>query len=459
MAVLKTLDHSLSGGLWLDGHKAISLGQSIQHWPTPSQVMLPLLDKNGARRALVNVGETVKAGQCVAICDGIEGSALHAPYAGTVRQIAALPNPQMLIDVHPSPSAERCTLPETSTLVERIDAAGIVGMGGAGFATARKLGQAVETLIINAAECEPYITCDEALLRENAAEVIAGAKLAQTTVGAKRLIIGIESNKTKAIEALNQYDGFELVAVPPKYPSGGERQLIELLLDVRLSAGQRPVEQGLAVINVHTAYAIANANEGRPLTERVVTITGSAVAEPANYWLPIGLPVKVVLDTLGIAANARVRLGGAMMGRPIDPDLAVISKTSNCLLIETPVDSTPVSPCIRCGACEPVCPEGLLPAQLHFATQPFARDMLERYHLSACIECACCDHVCPSAIPLATQFGLAKQQLNTLKQSERSAQRAGERHNAREARLERIAAEKKARMEAKKAALKKRTAK
>jgi len=459
------------GGLRdLPEHKTLSNGSPIGEVFLPTRLLLPLATGGGSvLKPLVAVGDRVLKGELLAEPQGPLAVALHAPTSG---QIVALepgpvPHPSGLLVpcIKLRPDGEErwvarspLTDPFTATpeqLLEVIAAAGLAGLGGAGFPTARKLtlqGRPLETLLINAAECEPYITCDELVMRERAGAVAEGIALLQRLLNPSRVIVATEENKPEAVAALEaalaNLAECEVRVLPTCYPSGGERQLIELVLDRQVPSGGLPLDIGVVCLNVGTVAALRQAVvAGEPLISRVVTVTGDGAAQPGNHEVLIGTPVAELVAHAGgtVAGEQRWIMGGPMMGFELPDSTVPVIKTTNCILLtaaQVPALQQAVMPCIRCGACADVCPATLLPQQLYWYARAGDTEKLAHYRLSDCIECGCCAYVCPSRIPLVQHYRAAKGAVRARQQQKSVADIARDRT---EFRLARLAAEKTAR--------------
>jgi electron transport complex protein RnfC len=467
----------IHGGIHPPERKTLSNRTPIQHPPLPARLVLPLAQHLGAPALpCVTVGERVLKGQKIADADGALSVALHAPTSGTVAFVgpqpyphaSGLPAPAIVIDCDGrdqwctlEPCADfRALAPEA--LLAKIRAAGINGLGGAGFPTAVKLAAPakIHTLVINGAECEPYITADDLLMREKAAELIAGIEILAHLLQPDSVLIGIEDNKPEAIAAVRAALGarpFAVRAIPTKYPSGGERQLIQILTGLEVPSGGLPADIGVLCQNVGTAVAVHDAVLlGRPLISRITTLTGQALARPMNVEALLGTPVGELLAFAGLDRGKldRLILGGPMMGFTL-PELDVpLIKTGNCLLAATRAElppPPPALPCIRCGDCALACPVSLLPQQLHFFALGDAHEQLKAHHLFDCIECGACAYVCPSSIPLVQYYRAAKADIRELEQKQQKAEHSKQRFELRQERLrreeERKEEERKARLE------------
>jgi electron transport complex protein RnfC len=339
-------------------------------------------------------------------------------------------------------------------------------MGGAGFPTAVKLNpglhRPIDTLIVNATECEPYITADDALIRERAQDIIEGIRILSHTLGnPSNILIGIEDNKPEAIQALESHTqdtGINVVSFPTKYPSGGEKQLIYILTGKELPSGQIPADIGIVCVNIGTTYAIKRAVvEGEPLVSRVTTMTGEACEINRNYDVLIGTPVSHMLEHNKFDAEkcSRVIMGGPMMGFSLTSKDIPIVKTSNCLLapsVEEIPHNEPAQPCIRCGMCAEACPASLLPQQLLWYSQAKDHDRLQSHNLFDCIECGACSYVCPSNIPLVQHYRSSKSDIKKAEEEKIKSAQARERFEFRQQRIEQAEKEREAKRAARREA-------
>jgi len=477
------------GGVKLDGHKERSNTTPIGTVPLPARLCVPLKQNSrSTSRCIVAVGERVLKGQRIGAADSLFGTAVHAPTSGVVTDIlnhpvahpVGLSAPCVIIESDGEerwselePFAQRDSdrlVSERGAAVAHLRDAGIVGLGGAVFPSHLKVGdgQTIHTLIINGAECEPWISCDDRLMREHADEVTAGAVILARLCGACRIFIGIEDNKPEALAAMSAVaasrHGIDITvaAIPSVYPTGSGKQLIRVLTGVELPSGFFGPEYGIQCFNVGTARAVLRAIEyGEPLISRIVTVTGN-VAHPGNFSALIGTPIAALLALAQPQADTdRYLVGGPMMGFPLANSDAPIDKGSNCIIAASPALFPPLppeQPCIRCGTCVSVCPAELQPFALYWNTRARHFDKTQEYHLLDCIECGCCDFVCPANIPLASYFRFAKSEVAVQTQEARAAESARERFERRTARLEREKQEKAARMAAKVAESQKRAA-
>lgn len=470
----------IPGGIHPPENKHRSLDQGIGQLPLPKQLILPLNQHIGApAKPVVNVGDPVLKGQLIAEAGGFVSAAIHAPTSGTVTDICDHPVP------HPSGMTTTCIIiepdgndtwiehrglanferAEIEILHDQVRAAGITGLGGAGFPTAVKLSplKPISTLIINGTECEPYITADDALMQAKAEEIIHGVNILRRILGnPKQVLIGVEDNKPRAFEALEaaaKDTNFEVIEFPTKYPSGGEKQLIQILTGKEVPANKLPAELGIVLQNVGTAYAVYNAvAHGEPLISRITTVTGNACSTNRNYEVLLGTPVNHLLEHSGFDEGACTRLvmGGPMMGFTLpNADVPVI-KSTNCLLacdqVESPLKPVPQQPCIRCGMCAEACPASLLPQQLYWYGQAKEYEKAEAYNLFDCIECGACAYVCPSNIPLVQYYRATKGEIRKLNVEKKKSDHARKRFEFHQQRLEKAEAEKAAKREARRQA-------
>ncbi|MEW7980672.1 MAG: electron transport complex subunit RsxC [Candidatus Sedimenticola endophacoides] len=477
--------HRFHGGIHLPDNKAQSTARAVRAASLPGRLILPLQQHIGQiAEPLVAAGDPVLKGQMIARAQGYISAPVHAPSSGTVVEIADHPVPHpsglnapcIVIETDgeerwcelPAPISDPLSLDEAE-MRARIRDSGIVGLGGAAFPTGVKInpgaGHEIHTLVINGAECEPYITCDDMLMRGQAQRIITGIAISRFLLGARQVLIAIEDNKPEAIVAMRAaldasgMDRAEVVVIPTLYPSGGERQLIQILTGQEVPSGGIPAQIGLVCQNVATAAAISDAVvDGRPLISRHITLTGSGIAEPVNLEALIGTPLNELVEQAGgyTGEAARLILGGPMMGFSLTHDRLPLTKASNCLLAASAEEAPPPRPasaCIRCGRCADACPARLLPQQLYWYARSRDIEKTEAYHLFDCIECGCCSHVCPAQIPLVHYFRYAKSASSAQEQERRRAEHARRRHEARMTRLERLEAERKAKLQNRRAAV------
>ncbi|MEP0072148.1 MAG: electron transport complex subunit RsxC [Marinomonas sp.] len=465
---------SFHGGIHPAENKVQSLQLPLGRPNLPNELILPLGQHIGqASRPVVAVGDYVLKGQTIAVNNGFLSSHLHAPTSGTIADIEerAIAHPSGLSDLcmvifpdHKDQWIERTPLEDwqakpATEILEYLANMGIVGMGGAGFPTQVKLQgahkNALKYFIINAAECEPYITADDMLIREKTQELISGIAVLQHIVNAEQVIIGIEDNKPTAIAALNallseQNSSIQVAVVPTKYPSGGEKQLIQLLTGQEVPSGQYPADIGVLCQNVGTCVAVHDAIfHGQPLISRFTTLTGDALKAPQNVEVLLGTPVTHLLEYAESQPDNlhRLVMGGPMMGYTLDSAAVPIVKTSNCILAATKEELPPPAPeqaCIRCGMCEQACPASLLPQQLLWFSKSQEHEKAEHYNLFDCIECGACSYVCPSSIPLVQYYRHTKSAIREAREANVKSDLAKQRFEARKARQEAEAAEKEA---------------
>ncbi|PXW22230.1 electron transport complex subunit RsxC [Pantoea sp. JKS000250] len=452
------------GGIHPPEMKTQSNGTPLSELPLPHRFIIPLKQHIGHEGEIgVVPGEKVLRGQPLTFGTG-RMLPVHAPTSGVIEDIG------QHMTAHPSGLSELCIfltpdgedrwmpldpLPDyrqhpRADIVQRIHDAGIAGLGGAGFPTATKLKgglRGVKTLIINAAECEPYITADDRLMQDYAAEVLEGSRILAWVLQAERVLIGIEDNKPEAIAALKQALGSErdlqIRVIPTKYPSGGAKQLTRILTGMEVPHGGRSTDIGVLMQNVGTAWAVKRAIiNGEPITERVVTLTGEAIAQPRNIWSRLGTPISHLLHQVGFTPAPRqmVIMGGPLMGFTL-PSLDVpVVKITNCILAPSASEmgnNDEEQSCIRCSACADACPAKLLPQQLYWYSQGGDHDKARAHHIDDCIECGACAYVCPSNIPLVQYYRQEKAELRAIDLEAKRTLEAKARFEARQARLER----------------------
>jgi len=457
------------GGVKPPTNKTQSVTLPIAVAPIPSRLVVPLHQSiGGTPRPVVQAGDKVLKGQLIGEADGWISAAVHAPTSGTVVEVA------MHVQPHPSGLDALCVVIEPDgrnqwiertavdykTLTpeevrEHLRQAGVVGLGGAVFPTHGKLTPAktvpMDELVINGAECEPFITCDDLLMRERAEEVVRGIGIFRDLLQPKKVLIGIEDNKPEAaaamraaVDALNE--PFLVVPVPTLYPAGGAKQLIRVLTGKEVPASKRSTDLGVQCFNVATAYTAWRAiAHGEPVVSRLVTITGN-VHEPRNYEVLIGTPMDELLklaqphpDTDGII------MGGPMMGFLV-PDMQVpVVKATNCLIAHDDrlfPPKPPEMPCIRCGSCAEACPHELQPFEMYWFSRARNFGKTQEYHIFDCIECGCCSFVCPSRIPLVQYFRFAKSEIWAREREKNASDGAKARFEFKQERDEREKAEK-----------------
>ncbi len=465
------------GGVHPPENKVQSTSTAIATPPLPDIFVLPLNQHSGnPARVIVSTGDTVLKGQVLAKADGYVSAPIHAPTSGTiigevmhpVPHYSGLDEPCLLLEadgrdewcpLHPLKNYQDFP---NDVLVQRIYDAGVVGLGGAGFPAAVKMASRnngrIHTLIVNGAECEPYITADDMLMREQASALVSGIQILQHLLQPERVLIGIEDNKPEALRitanACAGVDGVDVYSVPTKYPSGDAQRLIWLLTGKEVPNDGRSVDIGILCFNVGTIVAIHDAIlEGKPLISRITTLTGAALERPGNVRALIGTPVEHLLTYAGVHQHNLTTLiqGGPMMGYTLTSAAVPITKTSNCIIAGTADEFPPAPPaqaCIRCGLCADVCPLSLLPQQLHLYARAQNYSQLQHHNLFDCIECGACAYVCPSAIPLVQYYRAAKDEIRSQRQRTAKADRSRLRFEQRQTRMAQAEAEKEARRKA-----------
>lgn len=475
------------GGIHPPEQKTLTSTKPIRQLPLPKQLILPLQQHIGRQGdLLVKVGDKVLKGQPLTESTNPMAVPLHAPTSGIISDI------KKAVIAHPSGLSELCifldvdfedtwlpreicqdfTKLSKQEIISKIADAGIVGMGGAGFPTHIKINTKpdINFLIINAAECEPYITADDLLMCEQSEAIIDGVKILDHLLNPAFILIGIEDNKPKAIKALQQatkaIEKIKVCVLPTKYPTGGEKQLIKILTGKEVKSGSLPIHSGIVVQNVATCFAICDAViHDTPLIKRVVTLTGQALSKPQNVWALLGTPISFLLEQAGFiddsainkhqdvntkhsVSNSRVSappviMGGPLMGFSILNESVPIVKTSNCILAPSKTEMPSAFDhhnneveCIRCGQCSDVCPSQLLPQELQWSAKAKDHQQLTKLNLFDCIDCGACAYVCPSQIPLVQYYRIAKAEIRQQQQLDSKSEKAKLRFEARKLRLE-----------------------
>lgn len=467
---------TFKGGVHPPEHKTESNTRPVHAAPLPKKLVIPLRQHIGnPAKPVVEVGERVLKGQLIGAADGYISAAVHASSSGTVSAIgpagvphaSGLPDECITLDTDGLDEwIERAPLDyralEPSDLRMRLRDLGLAGLGGAVFPSAVKLdpgaAQHCPTLILNGGECEPWITCDDVLMRHHADDILQGVAVMRHLLGSTEILVGIEDNKPEALASMRfaaaKLDfAVDVVAVPAIYPGGGAKQLIETLTGKQVPSGKLSTDIGIQVFNVGTAHALARAvHHGEPLISRLVTVTGH-VLRPQNVEVLIGTPMHTLITLAGDRdGTTGVLMGGPMMGMPM-PDLKVpVVKATNCILVQSKELFPPLPkalPCIRCTRCADVCPAELQPQELFRFARAGDFGRAQEYHLFDCIECGCCSYVCPSHIPLVDFYRYAKSEIWAHEKDRRAADLARERHEFRQFRLEREKKEKAEKLAAK----------
>ena len=427
----------------------LSAGKKIEKLALPKQAIIPLSQHIGApAQAVVKKGDLVKVGTLLAKAGGFVSANIHSSVSGKVNKIdnaldtSGYKRPAIYIDVEGDEWEEsidrsdelvkECAL-SSKEIIDKIAQAGVVGLGGATFPTQVKLmpppGSKPEIVIINAVECEPYLTSDHALMMEKGEQILVGVSILMKAVNVSKAVIGIENNKPDAIAHLSKlaagYPGIEVMPLKVRYPQGGEKQLIDAVIHRQVKSGALPISTGAIVQNVGTAYAIYEAvQKNKPLFERVVTVTGKAVANPSNFLVRIGTPIQNLIEAAGgLPENTgKIIGGGPMMGKALIRMEVPVAKGSSGVLLMTREESVrkPMSNCIRCAKCVSVCPMGLNPSLLMSATEFKNWELAEKNHIADCIECGSCSYTCPANRPLLDNIRLGKSKVMAIIRARKS---------------------------------------
>jgi electron transport complex protein RnfC len=451
------------GGVFPAERKTLSNQTPIGKLAIPKRLYVTVKQHIGVEgHLIVEVGQKVLKGQALTKSMNPFAVPIHAPTSGEItainQHVSAHPSglPELTVEITSdqqdkwtqlSPLIDYQNQPKIRVLSAICDA-GISGMGGAGFPTHIKSSpkKDVDFLIINGIECEPYITSDDRLMREHAWQIRQGIDVLCHLLKPKHVLIGIENNKPEAIEAMQvacrENHNYRVCDIPTKYPAGGEKQLIQVLTNREVPAQGLPVDVGVIMHNVGTCFAVADAIfSGKPLIQRVVTITGEATEKPGNVWALIGTPVAHLLAHCDykqtVQSQPNIIMGGPMMGFSVTSDLVPVVKTTNCILAPTDNEmaGNNEQACIRCSACADVCPASLLPQQLFWHTKAKELDKAQEYNLFDCIECGACAYVCPSEIPLVHYYRIAKSEIRVEQEERQKSDKARDRFEKREARL------------------------
>ncbi len=458
----------IRGGVHAEEHKAVTATQAIvKDFPLPEKLYIPLQQHVGKpAEPLIRVGDKVLKGQLLAYSQGMISAPVHAPSSGIILDVndypaphpSALPIRMIVMETDgkdewlvTSPPADPFKLaPEDISL--RVGAAGIVGLGGATFPTAVKLNMGrenhIDTLIINGAECEPYLSCDDRLMQERAEQIIDGVRLMLHGMETESAVVAIEDNKLQAYLAMQAaamlYPYIKVIQIPTRYPMGWDRQLIRYVTGKEVPVGCRSSEIGVTIHNVGTAYAVHKAiRHGQPLVSRVITVSGGAVARPMNVEVPLGTLISELFSfcQVNTEQTARIVMGGPMMGESLPhTGLPTVKATSGILaLTASELKNTDEQPCIRCASCVSVCPAGLRPLDMANNIRINQLDVAVDIGLKDCISCGCCSYICPSNIPLVQYFKYASGEVAARQQAQHKSEQTKRLIDARNARMERIA--------------------
>lgn len=468
---------NFNGGVKPSYNKESSNRLPIMEAPLPAELVIPLHQSiGGMPRPLVGAGDIVAKGQLIGAPDGMVSAAVHASTSGLVKAV----EPRVM--AHASGLSALCVIIEPDGLDRWCDLqpvpwrsmksdevrdalrdAGVVGLGGAVFPSHLKISPGkngyLDTLVINGAECEPFITCDDMQMRERGETIVRGAAILRDLTKAARVLIGIEDNKPEAIAAMaaaikaTHEARIEVVVVPTRYPAGGAKQLIRVLTGIEVPHGERSTDYGVQCFNTGTACAVYEALElGRPLISRIVTVAGN-VETARNYEVRFGTPMAdVIALSKAKPGTDRIIMGGPMMGFALHNDRVPVVKATNCILVGSPAlfpPPPPEMPCIRCGECATACPADLQPFEMYWFAKARLFGKAQEYSLFDCIECGCCAYVCPSRIRLVDYFRFAKSEIWAREKDRLAADHARERYEFRLAREERDKQEKAAKLAAK----------
>ncbi|MDD2722551.1 MAG: electron transport complex subunit RsxC [Methylovulum sp.] len=475
----------IRGGVHADERKASTSTQAIvNRFPLPEKLYIPLQQHVGKpAEPLIRVGDTVLKGQLLAYSQGMISAPVHAPSSGVILDVNDYPAP------HPSALPIRMIVLETDgkdqwvdtpeiddpfqlspeDISLRVGAAGIVGLGGATFPTAVKLNMGrenhIDTLIINGAECEPYLSCDDRQMQERSEQIIDGVRLMLHGMETHHAVVAIEDNKPQAFYAMaaaaRLFPEIKVMQIPTRYPMGWDRQLIRYVTGREVPVGCRSSEIGVTIHNVGTAYATHKAiRHGQPLVSRVITVSGGAVGKPMNVEVPLGTLISELFAFCEVdaAQTARIVMGGPMMGDSLPHSgLPTVKATSGILaLTQNELKSTDEQPCIRCASCVGVCPAGLRPLDMANNIRVNQLDAAVDIGLKDCISCGCCSYICPSNIPLVQYFKYASGEVAARQQAQHKSEQTKKLMEARQARLDRIAEQQRLEEEARIAAKKER---
>ncbi len=430
----------IRGGMHLDHQKNTAEYETVI-MPTPKTVYIPLSQHIGApANPIVKKGDAVFVGTLIGEAGGFVSAPIHSSVSGTVTDVKELTigngtlQKYIIVEsdgkMEKDPNLKPFEINNFTDLAEAAKQCGLVGLGGAGFPTHVKLSPSkdvkIDTLIINAAECEPYITSDYRECVEGLNDVIEGVYLIKEKLGIEKVVIGVESNKPKAIELLMQVaadhrdadDNVKIMKLPSKYPQGAEKVIIYSATGRKLPAGKLPSDVGCIVMNVTSVATLYRfITTGMPLVSKRITVDGTAVSEPKNLIVPIGTPIKEILNFVGVdMENAdRILMGGPMMGNPVVSDASVLEKRNNAILVMRDTKPQPQTACIRCGRCADACPMSLYPAMVETALRTGNKESLNSLNINYCMECGCCSYVCPAKRPLTQVMRTAKAEIRRQK--------------------------------------------